>query len=632
MKKLFTLVLMCTMMLSGFAQDPGTLDPTFGDSGVARMQASDSFDMPFAMLTQEDGKIITVGKSRIDGMNYAVYISRQNPDGSMDLSYGVNGTGFNFHKADPLIYLNEGRDAVWGNDGLLFVAGHTYDSGTGDSKGFVLCVDENGFSYPYFGEDGFAISEAGHGIVYEGITVDAHGRPIVCGYKNDTLLVRRYNAVGGLDSNFGEGGTVMIPFESDIYSFGFTIEALPNDKILIGGSKMNAEIPIHQPFLVRLKSNGSLDNTFADNGVLAFSNSEGAEFVLDIALAPDGNYIIAGHSEIVSESNLPQSRAYVSRVLTDGTIDESFGDNGFTFFESFSGEGCVNSQYGITVADDGQIFGTYYAYNHVTYASRAYVYNVDANGKLKENFAGTGIMPFNFSDPEVQTSEILLQDDGTLLVSGYLFDGDWSTDVFVAKIHTDVVPSDPVDPAEPAEIELTAVAVDAYNVKATATPNEHTVEYHVGIATKAMFDQVGEDALVQAIQADNNPYTGAEEIIYGERTPETEYVVIATGKNADDVWMVTTTTVTTPQTDGCEEFGVNSFEIYPNPATSVVYVKSSNNNAAQVSIIDLTGRCVKSVETTDNVTKISTDDINKGVYFIMIQQDDNKVVEKLIVK
>lgn len=629
MKKLFTLVLMCTMVFAGFAQDPGTLDPTFGDGGVARMQASDSFDMPFAMLTQEDGKILTVGKSRLDGMNYAVYISRQNPDGSMDLSYGVNGTGFNYHKADPLIYLNEGRDAFWGKDGLLFVAGHTYDYV--DSKGFVLCVDENGYPYPYFGEEGIAISEAGGGIVYEGITVDSNGRPIVCGYKNDTLMVRRYNAVGQLDPSFGEGGTVMVPFENDIYSFGFTIEILPDNKILVGGSKMDAVAPIHHPFLLRLKANGTLDNTFADNGVLTFSNTEGAEFVLDIALQPDGNYIITGHSEIVTESNLPSNKAYVARVLSDGTIDESFGDNGFTFFESFSGEGCTNNSYGVTVANDGQIFGTYYAYNHVTYASRAYVYNVDANGQLKENFAGTGIMPFTFSDPEVQTSEILLQDDGTLLVSGYLFDGDWSTDVFVAKIHTDVAPSDPVDPAEPAEIELTAVAVDAYNVKATATPNEHTVEYHVGIATKAMFDQVGEDALVQALQADNNPYTGAEEIIFDELTPETEYVVIATGKNADDVWMVATTTVTTPEGVGFDEFGVSSFEVYPNPATSVVYVKS-NGSAAQVSIIDLTGRCVKVVETTDNVTTISTDDINKGVYFIMIQQDDNKVVEKLIVK
>ena len=626
MKKLFTLLLMCAMMFSGFAQDPGTLDPTFGDGGVARMQASTSFDMPFAILTQEDGKILTVGKSRTDGMNYSVYISRQNADGSMDATFGTNG--FNFYQADPLIYLNEGRDAVLGNDGLLFVAGHTYDYA--DSEGFVLCVDENGYPYPYFGDEGYAISESGFGIVYEGITIDSHGRPIVCGYKSDTLMVRRYNAVGLPDPSFGDAGTVMIPFESDIYSFGFTIEALPDDKILVGGSKMNSATPVHHPFLMRLKPNGALDNTFADNGVLAFSNTEGGEFVLDIALAPDGNYIIAGHSEIVSESNLPQSRAYVSRVLTDGTIDESFGDNGFTFFESFSGEGCVNSQYGITVADDGQIFGTYYAYNHVTYASRAYVYNVDANGQLKEDFAGTGIMPFNFSDPEVQTSEILLQKDGSLLVSGYLFDGDWSTDVFVAKINTDIIPEDPDEPA--AAIELTVEVMDAYNVKATATPNEYTVEYHVGIASKAMYDQTGENALVEAIQADNRPFTDAEEIVFDGLTPETEYVIIATGKNADDVWCVTTTTVTTPEDIGYAEFEEGKFNVYPNPATSVVYVESSNSNNAQVSIIDLTGRCVKQIETNDNITAISTDDINEGVYFIMIQQDNNKVVEKLIVK
>ena len=630
MKKLFTLALMCTMMFLGYAQEPGTLDQSFGDGGVARMAASNSFDMPFQILTQEDGKIITVGKSRTDGMNYSVCVTRQNSDGSMDATYG-NG-GFAFFKADPLLYLNEGRGAAWGKDGLLFIAGHTFDSGNGDSEGFVLCLDENGFEYPYFGDNGYAISESGYGIVYEDIAVDSYGRPIVCGYKNDTVIVTRYNAAGMPDPSFANGGTAMIAFDTDMYSFGFALEVLPDNKILVGGSKMKNDIPIHKPFLMRLKANGTIDNTFADNGILTFSNTEGAELVLDVAVEPSGNYIITGHSEIVSESNLPSNRAYVSRVLTDGTIDTSFGDNGFTFFESFSGEGCENNSYAVTAAHDGQIFGTYYSYNHVTSASRAYVYNVDTNGQPKENFAGTGIMPFNFTDPEVQTSGILVQEDGTLLVVGYLFDGNWSTDIFVSRIHTDVAPIDPDDPAEPAGVEILVEAIDANNVKVTATPNAYTVEYHVGIVSKAMFDATGEQALVEAVQADNNPYTGEQEITFGDLAQLTEYVVIATAKNEENEWVSTIANVTTPQGEGCEEFMASKFNIYPNPATSVVYIESVMNETAQVSIIDLTGRCVKEIETSDNVSAISIDDINKGVYFITIQQDNNRIVEKLVVK
>lgn len=516
------------LVLTGFAQDPGTLNLAFGDEGVARLKASTSFDMPFALLNQYDGKIVTVGKSRTDGNNYSVYVSRQNADGSVDATYGESG--YKFFKADPLIYLNEGRDAVYGENGLLYIAGHAFDYT--DSRGFVLCVDENGFEYPMFGDKGYAISESGYGIVYESIAIDEKNRPIVCGYKNDTLLVRRFDENGQLDATFGEQGSVMLPFEEEKFSFGFAVKALPDNKILVAGAKMKDDGgSIFKPIVVRLKENGTLDKTFANGtGVQTYSNSEGAEFALAIAVQPDGKYIIAGHSEIIDESDLPRYRTYVTRLKTNGSIDMTFGDNGFAFFETFSGEGCVNNCYAVTVADDGQIFGTFYSYNHSTYASRAYVFNLDSKGKQKENFAGTGVMPFAFTDPEIQTSEVLLQEDGTLLVSGYLYDGDMSTDVFVASINTDV-------------------------------------------------DSDGPD----------NPDDSVEEL-------------------------------------------EKSFNIYPNPATSVIYVESSNDDNATINIIDLTGRCVKEVETTNNLTAISTEDINKGVYFITVQQNDNKIVEKLIVR
>ena len=90
--------------------------------------------------------------------------------------------------------------------------------------------------------------------------------------------------------------------------------------------------------------------------------------------------------------------------------------------------------------------------------------------------------------------------------------------------------------------------------------------------------------------------------------------------------------VTTPQGEGCEEILTSKFNLYPNPATSVLYIESVMNETAQVSVIDLTGRCVKQVETTDNITAIAIDDINKGVYFVMIEKDGNSVVQKLVVK
>jgi hypothetical protein len=46
----------------------------------------------------------------------------------------------------------------------------------------------------------------------------------------------------------------------------------------------------------------------------------------------------------------------------------------------------------------------------------------------------------------------------------------------------------------------------------------------------------------------------------------------------------------------------------------------------------LTGRCVKRIETTGGVSAIAIDDINKGVYFIVIEQNANSMIQKLVVK
>ena len=73
----------------------------------------------------------------------------------------------------------------------------------------------------------------------------------------------------------------------------------------------------------------------------------------------------------------------------------------------------------------------------------------------------------------------------------------------------------------------------------------------------------------------------------------------------------------------------NTFKVYPNPATSVVYIESELN--AKANIIDMLGRSVKEVEFNGNTT-IDIEGLNSGIYFISIQSENNQHVQKLIVK
>ena len=81
-------------------------------------------------------------------------------------------------------------------------------------------------------------------------------------------------------------------------------------------------------------------------------------------------------------------------------------------------------------------------------------------------------------------------------------------------------------------------------------------------------------------------------------------------------------------TENVNEF-TKAFNVYPNPATSVVFVESSVN--AKASIIDMIGRSVKEVEFTGNAA-IDIEDLNRGIYFISIQGENSQHVQKLVVK
>ena len=75
MKKIFTLLFICTIALSSYAQDLGELNPTFGNDGSITFDPSVKHDKMEKILVQKDGKIITVGGARVGGSNYSIYVS-----------------------------------------------------------------------------------------------------------------------------------------------------------------------------------------------------------------------------------------------------------------------------------------------------------------------------------------------------------------------------------------------------------------------------------------------------------------------------------------------------------------------------------------------------------------------------
>lgn len=72
---------------------------------------------------------------------------------------------------------------------------------------------------------------------------------------------------------------------------------------------------------------------------------------------------------------------------------------------------------------------------------------------------------------------------------------------------------------------------------------------------------------------------------------------------------------------GTESFGnENAFVVYPNPATSILNIKNSNNAAIEnIAITDVLGK--KVFQTNKSITSINVADFQKGLYFIEIASE-----------
>ncbi len=88
-------------------------------------------------------------------------------------------------------------------------------------------------------------------------------------------------------------------------------------------------------------------------------------------------------------------------------------------------------------------------------------------------------------------------------------------------------------------------------------------------------------------------------------------------------------------TSGVSEIGTeNSILVYPNPATDLVQIDlSGDKNLEKVSITDLSGKVIFSQEQNLNgIITIAVDNLNSGMYLVIVKYDNNTAVQKLIIQ
>lgn len=168
----------------------GDLDTRFGERGTVTTDLG-ADDQPYAAAIDADGKILLAGSTR-DGSDTDVALARYHADGSLDTTFGLEGT------------LVLGRRSVSEHastvsvqyDGRIVLAGPIALRNQDDDVA-VVRLEADGRLDLSFGEDGTVITDFGSsGDIVTAVAIDTSGRILVAGaaggINNPDFVIARF--------------------------------------------------------------------------------------------------------------------------------------------------------------------------------------------------------------------------------------------------------------------------------------------------------------------------------------------------------------------------------------------------------------------------------------------------------
>ena len=229
----------------------------------------------------------------------------------------------------------------------------------------------------------------------------------VLGTSHSDLALARYNTDGSLDASFGDAGIVITDVNSGgNYSSSVNLQA--DGKILLGGT--SSDLTIGSAFtVVRLNNDGSLDTSFSGDGKVTtdvgVSGSSSSNLLI---VQADGKILLGGYAYGSTETSgsYTGSDFALVRYNSDGSLDTSFSSDG-KITTDVGGEFDFASS--VAVQADNKILLGGYNDNYTNMNFVLVRYNTDGsldatfNGSSTVNHAPTGTVSITGNTGEGQT-------------------------------------------------------------------------------------------------------------------------------------------------------------------------------------------------------------------------------------
>ncbi len=437
----------------------GELDSSFGSQGIVFIDFGSQQEVASAVEVDWADRIIVAGTA-----DYQVGVARLLPDGQLDTTFAGDGTfqrGFRSQET--------GRSLALQSNGSILVAGISHASQTIQDL-FVTRINPNGSLDNGFGEHGVQIvdivgsdtapEEGGH------VTLQPDGRIVLsCVLSVHYAAVVRLNSDGSLDNSFSQNGMAKYParvFESS------KVQVLPSGRMLIQtrGALLRvfangapdpsfADDPLYRGYIIRwmeatdlvvqpdgkaiiaggldhivlrrFLSSGVIDQNFADEGIAITRTGPSPDRATESVLLPGGKFAMAGSDEL---------NIVVSQYTSSGQLDATFASGGKLVMPLPAGY-FMRGFAGLAVGRDGKlVLASNIARRNGD--QEILIARLTTSGQLDTSFSEDGIVLKDFGTYEDTVTDILVQPNGKIVVSG--FSRNWYRTTHFLRYNTDGTP------------------------------------------------------------------------------------------------------------------------------------------------------------------------------------------------
>ena len=218
------------------------------------------------------------------------------------------------------------NDVAIQGDGKIVVAGHI----NGDDY-LIMRFNTDGSLDNTFSGDGKVETDISGSDSAYAVAIQTDGKIVVAGRTGTGWGVVRYNTNGSLDSTFSGDGKLSLTFAS-IFGVPTSISVQSNGRIVISGGIRISNVSSWG--FARLNSDGSLDSTFDGDGWRELGFGGIPAFVSDALVQPDGKIVGAG------PLGTGPRNVVLARLNSDGSLDSTFDNEGLVI-TNFGGDDSV---------------------------------------------------------------------------------------------------------------------------------------------------------------------------------------------------------------------------------------------------------------------------------------------------